>query len=75
MECGELCGHIHYVPMYDDGGAIIGVNIEFCTYDLGFAFVAPPPDLPEEWQDTLQEPGEEVVEPEIEVLIPELVEV
>jgi hypothetical protein len=74
MECEELCGHIHFVPVYDDGGVPIGVDVEFCTYDLGFAFVAPPPDLPEGWQDELQEPGEEVLEPKLEVLLPEMVE-
>jgi hypothetical protein len=65
MECGELCGHIHYVPVYDDNGIIEGVDVEFCDYPLGFAFVPPPADEPD-WIEHVVEPGEEALEPEKE---------
>lgn len=58
MECGELCGHIHCVPVYDDGGVAIGVDVEFCTYDLGYAFIAPP-ELLDGWQYEVDPPGDD----------------
>jgi hypothetical protein len=60
MECGELCGHIHYVPVYDDNGEAMGVDTDFCDYPLGFAFVAPP-EVEPDWIDHVVEPGEEIL--------------
>lgn len=69
MECGELCGHIHFVPVYDDGGVPIGADVEFCTYDLGFAFVAPP-DEEIGWIESVVEQGSNELEVDLDAFVP-----
>lgn len=75
VKCGEMThpekehylGHEMSVPLYDERGVIVGVEVDSCDYDFGYAFCPPPPEPSGDWQDALAEPGEEVIEPEVEV--------
>lgn len=54
MECGLLCGHEVHVPVYGEEAEIIGVDVDFCEYPAGFAFVSPPAVEPD-WIDSLED--------------------
>ena len=74
IECEEwverfvlpVWGEIHQidVPVYSDRGEVEGSDKEVCYFEGGFSYSAPP-EIDKTW--TPEEPGEDVIEPEIEV--------
>lgn len=57
----EFCGHICQFVVLSDGGEVVGTELDFCEFPLGYTFCPPPESLPEGWQDELTEEGEEIL--------------
>jgi hypothetical protein len=64
MEIGLLVGHENHIVIYDEEAIVVGVDIDFCSYPSGYAFVAPPPALSDGWESELTEPGVDELEDE-----------
>lgn len=58
MECDPLCGHLKYTHVRDERDEPMGVDVDFCDYPLGYAFVAPP-EIDPDWPNHVQEPWDE----------------
>ena len=66
VEEGIVFGHLVYIPVFDFDEPM-GVDVDLCEFPAGFAYCPPPPEPSGDWQDALVEPGEDVIEPEVEV--------
>lgn len=79
IECGEMVhleegivfGHLKYIPVFDFDEPM-GNDVDLCEFPSGFAFVAPP-DIQPDWIDHVVETREEVLEFDVEVLLPDMV--
>lgn len=67
MESGPLSGHILYVPVRDDNGYVMGVDVDFCDMIGGYTF-SPPPAVDPNWVEHVVEIGDEfVVDDQIDI--------
>jgi hypothetical protein len=57
LEEGTFCGHIVNLTILGDGGEVEGTELDFCEFDLSFAY-CPPPAVEEDWIEHVVEPGE-----------------
>lgn len=80
LEEGLVFGHLVFIPIFDDLGRTIGVDVDLCEFPLGFTHCPPPPVDPE-WVNVVAEVGYNELEVDLDSLepdylfeLPELVE-
>lgn len=58
VEEGIVFGHLIYVPVYDELGRVMGVDVDLCEFPSGFTYSALP-EINPEWDKGLIEPGKD----------------
>lgn len=69
MESGPLSGHILYIPVRDDNGYVMGVDVDFCDMIGGYTF-SPPPAVDPDWIDSVVEQGVNELEIDLDAFVP-----